>query len=80
MNYYDRYKELRELYSISWDPEDTNADIIVQNIGTGYAHKKYRVLKNRPGLDSKDLAIICDRGNLCFGYRDEAGIICIYTD
>ena len=33
MNYYDRYKELRELYSISWDPEDTDADIIVQNIG-----------------------------------------------
>lgn len=77
---YGRYHELLGLYKISWNPEDKDADIIIQCIGTGYAHKKYRVLKNRPGLDSKDLAILCDGGNLCFGFRVEAGIICVYTD
>lgn len=55
-------------------------DVVVVHAGSGYAHVKYRVLKNAPGLTMKDLAIICDRGNLCFGYRVEGGIICIHTD
>lgn len=55
-------------------------DIVVECIGTGYAHKKYRVVKNGPDISTKDLAIICDSGNLCFGYRTEGSIICVYTD
>lgn len=55
-------------------------DVVVDSAGSGYAHAKYRVLRNTPGLSSKDLAIICDRGNLCFGYRTEGSIICVYTD
>lgn len=84
--YYDRYKELQEHYRIKRStygltPDTMNEyDIIVQCIGTGYAHKKYRVVKNGPGLSTEDLAIICDDGNLCFGYRTEGPIICVYTD
>lgn len=55
-------------------------DAVIEYIGSGYAHKKYRVVKNGPGLSTEDLAIICDGGNLCFGYRTEGGIICVYTD
>lgn len=55
-------------------------DVVVDRVGGGYAHTKYRVIRNAPGLSSKDLAIICDYGNLCFGYRVEGSIICIYTD
>lgn len=55
-------------------------DVVVVRTGSGYAHVKYRVLKNAPGLSMKDLAIICDRGNLCFGYRVEGGFICVHTD
>lgn len=55
-------------------------DVVVECIGTGYAHKKYRIVKNGPGLSTEDLAIICDQGNLCFGYRTEGNIICIHTD
>ena len=57
-----------------------NYDVVVTGAGSGYAHTKYRVLKNTPNLGSKDLAIICDRGNLCFGYRVEGPLIYVYTD
>lgn len=55
-------------------------DVVVDYVRSGYAHQKYRVVKNKPGLSTRDLAIICDKGNLCFGYRTENGYICVYTD
>ena len=55
-------------------------DVVIEPTGFGYAHSKYRVLKNAPGLPTQDLAIICDEGNLCFGYRTEGSVICIHTD
>ena len=55
-------------------------DIVVERCGSVYAGIKYKVLRNVPKLSSKDLAIICDRGNLCFGYRTEGGYIIVYTD
>lgn len=80
--YYERYKELREQYKIARSnvTDLENYDVVIQRIGSGYAHAKYRVVKNGPGLSTKDLAIICDDGNLCFGYRTEGSIICVYTD
>lgn len=84
--YYDRYKELQEQYKIKCgsygltDADKEKYDVIVDCIGTGYAHKRYRVVKNGPGISTEDLAIICDSGNLCFGYRTEGSIICVYTD
>lgn len=55
-------------------------DVVVERCGSVYAGAKYKVLRNTPGLSSKELAIICDSGNLCFGYRVEAGYIIVYTD
>ena len=55
-------------------------DIVIKHEGSGYAHTKYRVLRNTPGLSTKDLAIICDKGNLCFGYSMRNGLICVHTD
>jgi hypothetical protein len=55
-------------------------DVVIEHAGYGYAHKRYKVLRNTPRLNTEDLAIICDRGNLCFGYRVEGSIICVYTD
>lgn len=84
--HYDRYNELKSTYKIAYTArnmttEQFNAyDVVVERCGTGYAHSKYRVLRNEPGLSTKDLAIICDKGNLCFGYRVESQIICVYTD
>jgi hypothetical protein len=34
-----------------------------------YHHGEYKVYKNDPNLSIDELALICDGGNLCFGYR-----------
>ncbi len=55
-------------------------DVVVERCGSVYAGAKYKVLRNAAKLSGKDLAIICDGGNLCFGYRCEGQYIIVYTD
>lgn len=62
-------------------------DIVIASTGSGYAHEKYIIEKNQPRLDFDELALLCDRGNLCFGYRkgcmdyrDKIGSLIIHTD
>lgn len=55
-------------------------DVVVERCGTSYGCAKYKVLRNAPNLSTKELAIICDDGNLCFGYRTEGNYIVVYTD
>lgn len=52
----------------------------VKCVGHGYAHAKYEVLENPNNLSKLELALICDDGNLCFGYRTEGDLIVIHTD
>ena len=79
---YDRYKRMLHTYTVSTHRVENmdDYDVVVECIGYGYAHKKYRVLKNAPSLNNEDLAIICDNGCLPFGYRCEGGVICVYID
>ena len=89
----ETYREYKEKYKIARstriynsktkkmeDINENDFDIIVSWVGSGYAHSKYKVIKNKPNLNMRELALICDEGNLCFGYRVENGIICIHTD
>ena len=46
----------------------------------GYGHNAYRILSNPHNFSTQQLALICDSGNLCFGYRMEGGNIVIHTD
>lgn len=60
-------------------------DVVVERVGAVYAGAKWKVLRNAPHVTLQDLAIICDKGNLCFGYRSEVSfdgstIIIVYTD
>lgn len=52
----------------------------VRYVRSGYAHKVYEVVSNPEGLNTLQLALICDGGNLCFGYRLQGGNIVIHTD
>lgn len=52
----------------------------VERVATGYGHTKYRVVDNPENLNETELALICDSGNLCFGYRIEGDLIVISTD
>lgn len=87
------YKELKEKYRIATSETYYNAetktrepinaddyDVIVTCDGIGYAHKLYKVVKNEPNLSITELALICDSGNLCFGYDMRNGLIEIHTD
>jgi len=46
----------------------------------GYGHTVYRVISNPENLSTVELALIADRGSLCFGYRLENGNITIRED
>lgn len=75
------YKELCEKYKIARitvaNPEPF--DIILKRTA-GYNHSTYRVVKNNTNLSQDELALICDRGNLCFGYTMQGSDFYIFED
>lgn len=48
--------------------------------GYGYGNVTYKVLSNPFNFTDDEQALICDNGNLCFGYRKLGNLITIYTD
>jgi hypothetical protein len=87
------YKELLDKYKVACSTRKYNAlkncfedidlsnyEVVVQHSGVGYAHTLYKVIKNEPNLSTLELALICDDGNLCFGYSMRGNMICIHTD
>jgi hypothetical protein len=83
----ETYKWLKENYKITnqfhinyqkLNPDDF--DIIINSAGKGYAYNLYEIIKNIPQLPISYLALLCDDGNLCFGYSIRSGNICIHTD
>jgi hypothetical protein len=60
--------------------EDKKNFMCYRNCGSGYAHTKYQILSNPHNFSTLEQALICDNGNLCFGYRVENGLIVIHTD
>lgn len=89
----EEYKNIMGKYKVAtsrwiWDKKlqktatiDEDAyDIIVNCVGEGYYCKLYEVIKNEPKLSEQELALICDEGNLCFGYDIRDGRIAVYTD
>lgn len=87
------YKELKEKYRINTNGlvfntqlrkfEDVNPDdydVIIKGAGSSYACQHYSIIKNAPNLSNAELALICDGGNLCFGYRGGGKTITIHTD
>lgn len=46
----------------------------------GYHHALYTIYKNAPELSRDELALVCDCGNLCFGYTMEGGQFYVFED
>ena len=84
MTNFERYKELKQQHRVLvtyTPPKDlSDWDVVIQCLGPGYAHARYRIIKNSAGLSTNELALICDGGNLCFGYRMSGDEIYVYTD
>lgn len=80
--------KIRKCLSCDIEKVDMDSyDVVIVVKGTEYASQKYTVVKNAPSLPEDVLALICDDGNLCFGYRapgfgyyDRRGTIIIHTD
>ena len=87
------YKELCSKYRISDYPTAYNAaekkafayqfpddyDIILDRT-PGFHHSTYAVVKNNTNLSRDEIALICDKGNLCFGYSMKGSQYYIFED
>lgn len=75
------YNELCEKYKISRYLVDNIDDYdIVLRRTPGYNHSTYQVVKNTTDLTKDELALVCDDGNLCFGYTMKGSQFYIFED
>ncbi|AFU88707.1 TPA: hypothetical protein U1B47_001260 [Streptococcus suis] len=81
-------KELKDKYAImeKWaydkmsEQDQATVDVVYGSAGGGYGHSLYEIYKNVPNLTTKELALVCDDGNLCFGHSTQGNKIKIYVD
>lgn len=86
---YKIYKQLCEKYKIKriWRrsisdkqfQEILDNNDFVYEITAEYGHNTVTIYKS-PDLETNVQALICDEGNLCFGYGMRNGKMAIYTD
>lgn len=86
------YNELLEVYSVAREIVEYDANTrqfvpvnfdeydIVLDPRPCYAHVEYRIAKNDTDLDETELALICDHGNLGFGYTTKDNDIYVFTE
>lgn len=83
------YKELKEKYKIlkvsdvnhrlPTNEELEQNDIVISRKAC-YAHGEYKIYKSPDEITLDELALICDGGNLCFGYRGNKNFLSVSED
>ena len=82
----DIYDELQDKVRYIYKGDKCTTDDLLnfcclECIGSGYANMKYRVLSNPYNFSNDELALLADRGNLCFGYRmQDSNVVVVYID
>ena len=77
------YKELYPMFKYTnnnYSNEDLSKYVVFSDLGFGYANHSYRVHSNPYNLSDDEIALVLDRGNLCFGYRRNGDVFTIYID
>lgn len=83
------YEELEAKYKIlkvsDIDHEEPSKEELKQNDivysrKACYGHGEYRIYKCPDEVSVDELALICDGGNLCFGYRGDKKFISVSED
>ena len=86
------YNELKSKYRISFSDRVYNSECkcvepihydnydLVLICTVGYARNTFKILKNTTDLSLEEIVLICDHGNLCFGYSATENTIDVYTD
>lgn len=83
------YSELKEKYKIlkvsdanhrnPTEEELKNNDIVYSRKAC-YGHGEYRIYKCPEEVELAELALICDGGNLCFGYSGSKNTLTVFED
>lgn len=60
--------------------EELKSNDIVYSRKACYAHGEYRIYKCPEEVTLDELALICDGGNLCFGYRGSKNFLSVSED
>ena len=60
--------------------EELEQNDIVYSRKACYAHGEYRIYKCPDEVTLDELALICDGGNLCFGYRGDKKFLSVSED
>lgn len=83
------YEELKEKYRIlkvsdidhkAPTSEELEQNDIVYSRKACYAHGEYRIYKCPDEITLDEVALICDDGNLCFGYRGNKEFLSVSED
>lgn len=83
------YNELKEKYKIlkvsdvdhrNPTEDELKDNDIVYSRKACYAHGEYRIYKCPNEVTLDELALICDGGNLCFGYRGDKKFLSVSED
>lgn len=83
------YNELQEKYKIlkvsdidhkAPTSEELEQNDIVYSRKACYGHGEYRIYKCPNEVTLDELALICDGGNLCFGYRGDKKFLSVSED
>lgn len=78
------YQELKPMFksvsNYNYNKEDSNKYVLYSDLGFGYANHSYRIHSNPYNLSDDEIALVLDRGNLCFGYRRNGDVFTIYID
>ena len=77
------YKELYPMFKYTNNDcsnEDLSKYVVFSDLGFGYANHRYRVHSNPYNLSDDEIALVLDRGNLCFGYSRNGDVFTIYID
>ena len=86
---YSIYKELKERYKIlklsdikhiKPTEEQLKENDVVYSREACYYRGEYRIYKSPDEMSLDELALICDQGNLCFGYSGDKSFITVWED
>ena len=62
-----------------WTKSDEENYFCYTYAGRGVGYLDYRIISNPHNFTYDEMALICDKGNLCFGYIN-CGFIRVFTD
>ena len=82
VNYKKKYKILKVSDINHKEPtkEQLEHYDIVYSRKACYAHGEYRIYKCPEEVELCELALICDDGNLCFGYSGSKNYLSVFED